>query len=379
MMFLFAASAPSPLYAIYARLWRFSPTTVTAIYAVYAAGALGALLVTGRLSDHLGRRPVVMMALVIQIAGMFAFIGADGIGTLYLGRILQGAATGIASGAISAWLVDLEPPERPRLGSILTGIALLAGLGLGAFCSALLVQYAPDPLRLVFWLLTGFYALAFAVVLAVPDLVARSPGAMASMRPKVSVPPVARAPFAATAPSLIAMWALAGLYLSLGPALATALAETTSRVPGGLVILALCGGGAVASALTQSVEARTAIIRSCLVIVMGVGLTLIAVVYESTAGLYIGSVVAGLGLGPAFSGVVRTLGPLAPPEKRGALFAALYIVVYVAISVPTIAAGIATSRIGLRDTTYAYGVAVIVLTLATVVAVSRREPVAAAP
>jgi MFS family permease len=372
--FLFAASAPSPLYGIYARLWRFSPTTITAIYAVYAAGALGALLITGRLSDHVGRRPVVMLALLVQIGGMFAFITADSLSALYVGRILQGIATGIASGAISAWLLDLEPPERPRLGSAVTGIALLAGLGSGGLCSAILVQYAPDPLRLVFWLLTSLYALAFVVMFAIPDVVRRLPGALQSTRPRVSVPSAARQQFVSTAPSMIAIWALAGLYLSLGPALATMLARSENRVVGGVVIMALAGGAAIASAFVQAVDPRTAILRGSLVVVAGVALTLIAVLYDSTAGLYAGSVIAGLGLGPAFSGVVRSLGPLAPPEKRGALFAALYIVIYVAISVPTIAAGIATSRFGLRDTTYAYGVVVIALTAATFVAVTRRQP-----
>ena len=152
------------------------------------------------------------------------------------------------------------------------------------------------------------------------------------------------------------------------------MAATDNRVAGGAVILALAGGGAVASGFVQRTDPRTVILRSCLIVVAGVALTLIAVVYESTPGLYAGSLVAGVGLGPAFSGIVRSLGPLAPPEKRGALFAAVYIVVYVAISVPTIAAGVATTRFGLRDTTYVYGLAVIVMAAATVVAVMRRQP-----
>lgn len=373
-LFLFAASAPSPLYGIYAKLYRFSPTTVTAIYAVYAAGALGALLTTGRLSDHVGRRPMVMLALLVQIAGMVAFIRADGVGDLYLGRILQGIGTGIASGAISAWLVDLEPPQRPRLGSLVTGIALLAGLGAGGLGSALLVQYGPDPLHFVFWLLTGAYALAFIASLLTPDFVKRAPGAVRSMRPQIGVPSVARSQFAITSPSLVAIWALAGLYLSLGPALATTLAGSDNRVIGGLVIFMLMGGGAIASAFVQAVDPRRLIVRGSLVVVAGVGLTMIAVLIESTVALYAGSLIAGLGFGPAFSGAVRSLGPLAPPEKRGALFAALYVVVYVSISVPTIVAGVASSRYGLRDTTYAYGLVVMALAASTFVAVVRRGP-----
>jgi len=372
--FLFAASAPSPLYGIYARLWRFSPTTITSIYAVYAAGALAALLITGRLSDHLGRRPVVMVALLVQIGGMFAFITANSLGSLYLGRTLQGFATGIASGAISAWLVDVEPQQHPGLGSAVSGIALLAGLGLGSFCSAILVQYAPDPLRLVFWLLAALYAVGFVAMIAIPDFVRRSPGALQSMRPRVGIPTAARQQFMSTAPTMIAIWALAGLYLSLGTALATTLSRSENRVVGGIVILALAGGGAIASAMVRHVDPRTLILRGSLVVVAGVGLTLFAVLHSSAPGLYAGSLIAGLGLGAAFSGIIRSLGPLAPPEKRGALFAAVYIVVYVAISVPTIAAGIATSRFGLQHTTYAYGLVVIALTVATFVAIARRQP-----
>ena len=372
--FLFAASAPSPLYAIYARIWSFSPTTITAIYAVYAAGALGALLLSGRLPDHLGRRPMVILALVIQIGGMLAFIQADGVGSLYLGRILQGIGTGIASGAISAWLVDLEPAEHPRLGSVVTGIALLTGLGSGALVSSLLVEYAPDPLRLVFWILTGIYGAALVATFLMPDDVAGAPGAIRSMRPQVAVPSEARAQFASTTPSLIAIWALAGLYLALGPALAVMLARSDNRVVGGLVIAVLMGGGAVASAFVQAIDPRQLIIRGSLVVVVGVALTLIAVVIDSTPLLYGGSLLAGVGLGLAFSGSVRSLGPLAPPEKRGALFAAVYIVIYVAISVPTVIAGLAVTRYGLRDTTYAYGLVVMALATVTFVAILRRRP-----
>jgi MFS family permease len=376
--FLFAASAPSPLYALYGQVFHFTSTTVTAIYAVYAAGALGALLITGRLSDHVGRRPVVLLASLIQIAGMFAFIRAQGIGALYLGRVLQGIGTGIASGAISAWLVDLEPPERPRQGSLMAGAALMGGLGLGAFCSALLVQYAPDPFRLVFWILVGVYAAGALVALTLPEVVQRRPGAWRSLSPKVAVPAVARPQFTATGPSLIAIWALAGLYLSLGPSLAIELARNGNRVIGGSVILALAGGGAIASLVVHSVDPRRLLLAGSLIVVGGVGLTLVAVAVDSTSLFYAGSLVAGTGLGTAFSGAIRSLGPLAPPEKRGALFAAVYIVVYVAISVPTIAAGVAASRYGLRHTTYVYGLAVMVLAAVTFVAVSRRgEPATA--
>jgi MFS family permease len=371
--FLFGASAPSPLYAVYAAMWHFSSTTLTAIYAAYALGALTALLTTGRLSDHVGRRRILMLGLLVQIAGMITFLAAEGVGWLYAARILQGVGTGIATGAISAWLLDLQPADAPRLGSVVGGIALVAGLGAGALGSGLLVQYAPDPLHLVFWLLSAVYAVALVAMVVLPDPVARTPGWLGSMRPRIGVPAPVRSLFAASAPSLIATWAVGGLYLSLGPSLAISLLRSDSRVAGGLVIMALFGAGAVASALVRAADPRTILIRGSLVLIVGVGITLLAVAIGSTVGLYAGSIIAGLGFGPAFSGAFRSLAALAPSDKRGELLATVYIVVYVSFSVPTIIAGVAVTHFGLRGTTYAYGLAVMALAAVTTVAVSRRR------
>ncbi len=370
--FLAAASAPSPLYGIYQKLWHFSPVVLTEIYAAYALGALLALLATGRLSDHLGRRPVLVVALLIQIAGMGAFIAAQGVGMLFAGRVLQGVGTGVASAAISAWLLDLQPADNPRLGSIVGGIAPMAGLAIGALVSGLLVQYGPDPRQLVFWVLLILYALALPATFVMPDRVERTPGWLQSMSPRLGVPPSARAQFAAMAPSLVAMWALAGLYLSLGPSLAVALLRTDSHVAGGLVILALMGAGAVASALVPLAEARFLVIRGSALLVIGVGLTLLAVVFHFAAGLYIGSFVAGLGFGPAFSGVFRSLAPLAPPDKRSALISSIYLTIYVSFSIPAILAGIAVGRFGLIDTALGFGLVVMALGTITTVAMLRR-------
>ena len=370
---LFAASSPSPLYVVYEAKWHFSSITLTAIFAVYALALLAALLTTGRLSDHLGRRPVLMFALVVQIAGMVAFIAAQGVGMLYVARILQGLGTGIATGAIVAWLLDLPPPDNPRLGSLVGSVAPIAGLAAGALGSGLLVQYGPDPLHLVFWLLTAVYVLALAAMCVIPDLVERTPGWLQSMRPQIGVPPAARSLFTASAPSLIATWTLGGLYLSLGPSLAISLLKSDSHIAGGMVIVALAGAGAVASTLVRAADPRVIVIRGSLVLIVGVGITLLAVAIGSTAGLYAGSVIAGLGFGPAFSGVFRSLAPLAPPDKRSALLASIYVVSYLAFGVPAIIAGVAVTLYGLRDTTYVYGLVVMALAAITTVAVSRRR------
>src|ERR1700733_6548349 len=113
VMLLASSSAPTPLYATYQAQWGFSAITITVIFGVYAVAVLLSLLVFGSLSDHVGRRPVLLAALVMQAGGMLLFACAGGLDVLLLARVLQGLATGLALGAIGAGLVDLHPGRGP--------------------------------------------------------------------------------------------------------------------------------------------------------------------------------------------------------------------------------------------------------------------------
>ncbi|RYZ58782.1 MAG: MFS transporter, partial [Proteobacteria bacterium] len=78
--FLASASAPTPLYPRYQAEWGFSPLAVTTVFGVYALAVLVALLFFGRLSDHLGRKPVLLGAMFVQVLTMGLFASADGLG-----------------------------------------------------------------------------------------------------------------------------------------------------------------------------------------------------------------------------------------------------------------------------------------------------------
>jgi len=371
-LLLSAASAPSPLYGVYQGMWKFPAITLTAVYASYALGGLGALLTTGRLPDHLGRRVVLAAGLLVEAAAMLVFVLAGDVTALYIGRILAGAGIGIAAGAVSAWLLDLSPPSDPGLGSLVTGAAPLLGLGAGAVLGGALVEYGPDPLHFVFWVLAAAYAVGLLVIWAIPDPALRRPGWLESMRPTVDVPAAARPIFLAGLPAVIGMWALAGLYLSLGPSLASRLLATDSRAAEGVVIFALAGTGAVSAVAVRSGEPNRLLVRGSALVIVGVSITLIGQFLSSVALLYGGSIVAGVGLGAGFSAYVRATAPLVAPERRGALVAAIYVAVYLSFSIPTVLGGAAVTIIGLAPTAYGYGAIVIVLAAISTVAVSRR-------
>ncbi len=169
-----ASSAPSPLYPVYQAEFRFSAVTLTVIFAVYVFALLASLLTVAKLSDHSGRRVVLAGSLIVEAASMALFLAADGVGWLVVARIVQGLATGAATGTLAAYLLDLQPADGSRLGSLVNSAAPTFGLGLGAVLTGLLVQYAPHPTRLVFALLGAlFVALTVVTAQALPETVAR--------------------------------------------------------------------------------------------------------------------------------------------------------------------------------------------------------------
>jgi MFS family permease len=363
-LFLFAAAAPSPLYAVYAGLWQFSAGALTEVFAVYAIALLVALLFTGSSSDFLGRRPIILVALVIQLASIVLFLVASGIGWLFAARIAQGIATGIATGALGAALVDLQPPENPALASLVNSAGPILSLGIGALASALLVQYAPDPLHLIYWVaLVGFIA-ALAAVVAMPEPGVRRSGVR--WVPRISVEPAVRREFVATLPILVAGWAVAGFYLSLGPSLASQLAASSNRALGGLAIFLLADIGAVAIVVTRAWATTRAMLVGGIILGAGLVVAVAAIALSSPLLFFTATALTGVGFGPAWLGVLRTLVALAAPTARAALLAAVFVVAYLALAVPAVLAGFLATRIGLHDAALWYGAGLVVLTFAGV-------------
>lgn len=368
---VFAGSAVvSPLYGVYQQRWHFSPVSLTAVFAVYAIAVLGVLLIAGSLSDHVGRRPMIAIALVAEAASAWWFLSAHGIGALYAGRILQGVATGAAASAAGASLLDLQPSHRPTAASTVNAIASSAFLALGALGAGLLVQYAPAPTHLVFWVLLIVSLAGLAALVFMEEPGARRPVDLAVLRPRAGIPPAARTAFVAALPALVATWALGGLYFSLAPSLTEQLAGSHDAVWGGLVIFLLCAPSAIASLLVRELHPSRAMVAGSIVLAVGSTATVVSVLERSNAGLLASTAVAGVGFGMAFLGAFRHLVSLATDDQRGALVATIYIVSYLAFSLPVIVAGVAIDHFGLRDTAVVYGA--VVAGFAALAAVAER-------
>jgi predicted MFS family arabinose efflux permease len=379
VLMLAASGVPSPLYRVYQQEFGFSSGVMTTVFGIYAFALLASLLVVGGLSDHVGRRPVLVAAFVLEAASMALFLFADGVGWLLAARVIQGLATGALTSTLGAALLDLQHRERP-LGAFINSASPGLGLSTGAVGAGLLVQSVPSPTDWVFGTLTVVFLLAAVGTLVLPESSPRLPGAAASLRPRVHVPPAHRLAFVVALPILAACWSVGGLYASLGPSLVADVFGIDNHLVGGLLILAHNGTGIVGSLALRTSAPERALLVGALSFTLGMVGTLAALFTTSTVLLFTAAVVSGFGFGAAFLGSVSTITHGVAAGHRAGLLASIFVVGYLAFSIPSIVAGIAVEQIGLTRTTEIYsGVVVLLALLAVAGLVRARRALAGGP
>src|SRR3954465_8146583 len=335
---LFASVTPSPLYGIYRELWGFSPLVLTLVYGTYAFGVLASLILAGRLSDEVGRRPVLLVALGGLMVTSVVFMLADSVVWLFVARGLQGIATGLALGAASAAMLDLHPRRDPAAVGLANGVMSAAGLGLGVLVSATFVELLPAPRVLPYVALFVLFAIAVAGVARMPEPVAdRRRPRLTPQRP--GVPAAVRRPFLPPAPALPSPWPAPGLFLSLGPQLSATLFDTSDHLVGGLSVFALAGPAAAAQLLFGRSAPWAAAVGGSIALATGLLLIVLAAATDSSAVFVAGAIVGGAGFGVAFLGALRALSAAIPSAHRAEVMSAFYVVAYAALSLPAIAAG----------------------------------------
>jgi Major Facilitator Superfamily len=364
-----SSSAATPLYRLYQESMHLTPFWITVVFAVYVASLLAGLLTVGGLSDYVGRRPVILAALVLNAVAMVLFVEARDVGELILARAVQGLCVGTGTTALGAAILDTNRARGPLLNSVTAFLGLTAG-SLGA---AALITFAPDPLHRVYEVLLGLTVLMIALLWVMPETTPRKSGALASLRPHVSVPRQSRSILIRLTPANVASWALGGLYLSLMPTVVATAMRVASPWVGGVVVSALMLTAAITVAAFRNWPARRLILLGTTALPLGVAVSLCGIQQQLVAALLAGTVIAGAGFGSTFSGIMRALLPTAEPDQRAGLLSAFYVQSYLAFSLPAVAAGLAVPLIGLSTAAYFYGAVIIVLAVISLAASLRAD------
>lgn len=345
-----ATSAPTPLYHVYQQAMALSPLTITLVFASYAFAMLASFLTVARLSDFVGRKPMILVSLLINALSLLIFITAASAGQLILARVVQGIGNGIAMTTLGAAILDTDAKNGPLYNSV----TAFLGLMVGSLLAGALVAFAPLPTQLVYVVLLAVTLLEAAVLVVVPETTARHPGALHVLVPHAAVPTAARPAMLRLLPLNTAGWALGGFYFSLMPTLVGVATHIDSPFIGGAVVSAMMLAAAVVVFALRHLPAERLISTGMGGLALGIVLTLVGIAVSSAPVMILGTVIVGGGFGSAFAGMLRRLLPLAGPSERAGLLAAFFVASYLAFALPAIAAGLVAPVLGLVTTTYLY-------------------------
>jgi hypothetical protein len=283
--------------------------------------------------------------------------------------MVQGLSVGIGSTAFGAAILDTSPTRGPMLNSV----TIFLGMTAGALGTAALIMFVPDPSHLVYHILLGITVLLIAALWFMPESCSPKDGALASLRPHVAVPPQSKRILARLTPANIGAWSLGGFYLSLMPTVVATTMNVASPWVGGVVVAALMLTASIAVATLRNWSARRLVLTGTSILPVGVLITMGGIEQHQVVALFAGTMIAGVGFGATFSGILRALLPSAHAHERAGLLSAFYLQSYLAFAVPAVAAGLAVPLIGLSTVAYVYGAVTVVLAIISGVASMMAE------
>jgi MFS family permease len=356
MLMAFAASAtPIPLYDVYRRAegLTYSDLALTAV--VYFIGAITALLFFGRISDHLGRKPVTILAFALSAAASVILLDVDSAMPLIVARLLLGLSCGLASSAIAAYVVDSAPPSLSWLSAVIVGNSPMVGLTLGALASGTLVEYAPHPRTLCYLVVLVGVAAVCALVLWGEETVVRKPGLIASFRPRFYLPHADSRLYPVAACLFVATWALGGFFQAYGPSVAADQLGSRSTVTAALVFSSFLLPSAIGGPLTARLSPARAQRVGIVIFTLAVGGVIFSVKTSAITLFLVMSAIAGAAQGVALTGSIRSLLNGIESCDRAGILSLIYATSYTGAAVTSLIAGRLSKFMDLFQLVSCYG------------------------
>jgi MFS family permease len=354
-----------PLFNVYRAQDGFTNAGISVAVVVYSAATLTTLLVLGRLSNHVGRRPISIASLALLLFGCVLLLNVHGLESLVTGRLLLGLGAGLASSSLTSYIVDTAPARPAWLASVASSQTVMLGLAVGAVASGALVQFGPWPRQLVY--LVDIAALMFSIALIAisPETVSRKPGARRSMMPSVRVPARVKHLIPIAAAVLLSTWSVGAFYQAFVPALVENQLHTASPLVLGLVFAAYMAPSAFGAPLGSRFAPATAQRLGMGTFLIGM-IGVIAAIGTGALLLFIAStIVAGASQGIAISAVTRGLLSGSTIDDRAPTFSVIYLISYSGATIPALIAGQLSDVFALPQIVLGYGALALIATMWT--------------
>lgn len=374
---MLGTTLPTPLYPGYQTAYGFSQLIITVIFAAYALGVIAALLVAGRWSDQLGRRPLLFAGLTAAALSDLVFLGAEGLSSLLAGRVLSGMSAGIFTGTATVAVVESAPAAWKRTAIFVATAANMGGLGLGPVVAGALAEYVAWPLHLAYAVHLGLLVIAVLGVAVAAETVTRPPRIRLRVQ-RLKVPDEVRGVFMPAVIAGFAGFAVLGFFTATAPAFMAQVLGHDNLLAIGLV----AGCVFFASTLGQLAQDRLPPARrlplGCAVVIVGALVVGAGLALATLWVFLLGALIVGLGQGIAFRAGLGAVAAACPMNQRGAVTSTFFVIVYVAISIPVVGIGVVARLVGLQATGVGFAIGVALLAGVALVSLQRRRAAAVA-
>lgn len=367
------STLPTPLYSLYQRLDDFSTATVTVVFGFYAIGVLASLFLAGHVSDWVGRRPVLIAGLVVEVASALVFVLWPALPGLLVARVICGVGVGLVTATATAYLSDLSgragaptatgpsegssAPVATAPADIVSTAANLGGLSLGPLIAGALAQFAGKPLLVPYWIIGAAMAVAAVAMRFVPETVTTAHRAYRPQR--VAVPADARTPYFRAAAAGFVSFGVMGLFTGLAASFVAGTMHQTSHLMAGVPSFLVFFCAAVGQIALGRAVPRRLFALGIPALVLGLVLTTVAVRLPSLTLFLTGGAVGGVGVGLMFKGAMSAAVALSAPESRGETAAGIFLAAYLGLTVPVMLVGVATRLVSLPTAMTGFAVVVV--------------------
>jgi MFS family permease len=358
---------PTPLYPIYEERFAIAPVWIPVIFAVYAVAVVAGLLFFGRLSDEIGRRPVLVAGLALSAVSAIVFLFSHSMGELFGGRILSGLSAGIFTGTATAALVELAPGDRRTAAKIAVAVNT-GGLGLGTLLSGTLATFAGWPLRLPFAADLALVLCAFAAMLGVPETIEQPAHRLRLRVPRLHVPHEIKQTFWSAAVAGMCAFAVSGLFSAIVPSLLVRVLHRPRPVLTGTVVFVLFAATALGQLSVGRFPKERALLVACGALIVGTGVLAIAVLFKSLEATFAAAAIEGAAQGLAMGAGLAAINE-ETRERRGEVGSTYFVMLYAALAFPVIGVGVLAAAWNLQAAALVF-CGVVAVTVAATIAVS---------
>jgi MFS family permease len=344
-------TAPTALWPLFEAHDGFGTTVVTIAFAAMVVGAAASFMTFGHLSDRLGRRRIIVPALLVGLAGVIIITVWQSLPGLLVGRFVNGIGVGLMASTATAYLSDLYSEARPdRRGSarpaLIATAANLGGLAMGPILAGLLAQFAPAPLVLPFVLL-GVGMLVFAILTGIsPETVTREQRG-ADRAPRIAFQPRQGRIFIIGAASGLIAFAVFGLFSAVGAIVTGQVLGLHAPLMAAASPFAVFASSAILQLALGSRPLRFVIALGSILLAAGLILTTVTLFVPTLWMFLVGAVLAGGGGGLLFKAGLTITVMSAVQRSRAGVLALFFAIVYLGMGIPAVLFSILVAGVGL--------------------------------